>query len=112
MGRSTSSAAVITCARRSGGWLDRQLPDDAARQPAPRIEPTALTQNADPLSHHHVAFISTRTNFRAPKSWASAQLVGIARETEEVAGAAVGARHPRWFYIASNRADRPGLAIV
>ncbi len=57
-------------------------------------------------------FTSTRTNLRASTSCASAQLVGIARETEEVTGAAVGARHPRWLYIASDRADRPGLAIV
>ena len=49
-----------------------------------------------PLAHDilGLAFTSTRTNFRAPKSWASAQLVGIARETKEVTGAAVGARHP------------------
>ena len=49
-----------------------------------------------PLAHDilGLAFTPTRTNFRAPKSWASAQLVGIARETKEVTGAAVGARHP------------------
>src|SRR5262249_55447146 len=81
-----------------GRWADKQLPDRAVGGTTPSAVAEATT--------------STRTNLDAPKSCASAQLVGIARETEEVTGAAVGARHPRWLNVASDRADGPGLAIV
>ena len=46
------------------------------------------------------------------RSGLSAQLVGLLRYTEEVVGAAVGARHTRLLAIAGDRGDRLGVAVV